>query len=335
MLRVLRMRPPTPLLRIGCNVLMAWGLLSHAQIGMAADAEPTPSPPPASNSLTDSALNLTQTQARTTVEWLAREVDSWFGDQPFSEGGKVTDGEIGWNIAKRTDQSATRAFRFTARLRLPNLESHKSLFIGSDDRREVLTDRPDTLSRQQQLLRDDGRDNTFFAGIGAALLDTFDLRAGFRGGLKPYVQGRYKQDWALTDADHADFRQTFFYSRSDRLGSTTALSLRHALSTDLNVRWLHAITATQDSRDTNWASTIGTYKSWGDRKLLSFEAIWNGVIGSNVTVADYGLQSRWSQPLYRPDLTGEVLLGHFWPKPDRDSPRGRAWAVGTGVRLRF
>ena len=90
---------------------------------------------------------------------------------------------------------------------------------------------------------------------------------------------------------------------------------------DLNVRWLHAITATQDSRDTNWASTIGTYKSWGDRKLLSFEAIWNGVIGSNVTVADYGLQSRWSQPLYRPDLTGEVLLGHFWPKPDREIGR--------------
>ncbi len=283
----------------------------------------------------DAAIELTRKQARATMEWLAKGVDGWFGDIPFSQGGAVTNGEIGWNVFKRTDSSATQGLRFTARFRLPNLESKRYVFVGRDDRQDVITDRPDTFTRQQQLLRNANTDNSFFAGVGAAFLDAIDVRLGVRGGLKPYAQARYKTGWTLSDRNSAEFRETLFASASDRLGSTTAFSLTHAHSATLAYRWLNVATATQRSRDLAWSSSLGAYWVPQPRRQLALEMIWSGVVGSDVTVADYGMQARWSQPLHKEHLIGEVIVGHFWPRPTGTEPRHRAWAIGTDIRIRF
>jgi hypothetical protein len=301
----------------------------------APEGTPPGDSPPADAGLADAAIDLTQRQARSSMEWLARGVDGWFGDIPFSKGGRVTDGELGWSVFKRTDQSPSQAFRFKARFHLPNVEASRYIFIGNDDKREVLTDRPDTFSRQQQLLRGEARDNSFFAGVGTAVRETIDLRVGFRGGLKPYAQARYRQGWAFGNAERVEFRETLFYSLSDRLGSTTALSLEHTQTPTLAFRWLNVATATQRSKDFAWSSSLGAYQSFGEERLLTGEAVWNGVVGDSVTVADYGLQAKWRQPLHRNVLIGELLVGHFWPKPSPDAPRGRAWAIGFDMRLKF
>jgi len=273
---------------------------------------------------------------RASVEWLARGVDGWFGDIPFTEGGgKVSDGEIGWNIFKRSDQDVTKGFRFTARFRLPNLESHKYIFVGRDDRQDVITDRPDTFSRQRQLLRNARQDDSLFAGVGAAFLDAIDLRLGLRGGLKPYAQGRYKTHWTLGPQQQAEFRETLFYSASDKLGSTTAASVSHLQNDNLAFRWLNVATATQRSKDLSWSSSLGAYWSFEAQRQLALEAIWSGVVGSAVTVAEYGLQTRWRQPLVQDHLIGEWTVGHFWPRPIAGEPRKRAWAMGADLRIRF
>lgn len=351
-------RPPNPdahrnapcgqLRQIACTLAMMWCSLPAGVLAQTPDTPDTPahnSPPsPADTAqgdnateadVTNSAIDLTRRQARATMEWLAKGVDGWFGDIPFSQGGAVTDGEIGWNIFKRTDQDATQGFRFTARFKLPNLESKKYIFVGRDDRQDVITDRPDTFTRQQQLLRSGNTDNAFFAGVGAAFLDAIDMRLGIRGGLKPYAQARYKTSWALTERTNAEFRETLFYSVSDRLGSTTAFSFTHAQSPTLAYRWLNVATATQHSKDFAWSSVLGAYLIPAPKKQLALEMIWGGVIGSAVTVADYGLQTRWSQPLHHDQLIGELIVGHFWPRPTATEPRHRAWAIGTDIRIKF
>lgn len=283
----------------------------------------------------ESRLSRTRSGVRTSVEWLASGVDSWFGDIPFSEGGKVTDGEVGLSLYKREDDTASLGLRFKARFRLPNLASYQYLFVGNDDRREIVSDQPDTFTRQQQLLRGDNRDNAFFAGIGATLRDNLDVRLGFRGGLKPYAQVRYRHIWALSPKNRVEFRETLFYSVADQLGSTTALTYEHALAPGLTARWLNAITATARSKDAGWSSSAGVFKSFEGQRLLSIEALLNGVIGQPVVVQDYGLQMKWSQPVHQDFVIGEVIVGHFWPRTDPTLPRNRAWAVGTGVRLKF
>lgn len=289
------------------------------------------SPPPQDGSV----VSRTRSGVRSSVEWLASGVDSWFGDIPFSEGGKVTHGELGLTLYKREDQSASLGLRFKARFRLPNLASYQYLFVGNDDRREIVTDQPDTFTRQQQLLRGDNRDNAFFAGIGATLRDNLDVRLGFRGGLKPYGQVRYRHIWELSPKDRVEFRETLFYSVADQLGSTTALTYEHVLTPSLTARWLSAITATSKSKDTGWSSSAGVFKAFEGERQLSLEALLNGVVGQSVGVQDYGLQMKWAQPIHQDFVIGEVIVGHFWPRADPAVPRDRAWAIGTGVRMKF
>lgn len=307
---------------------LATGLMASGQ----AFAQAEPASQPTTNV---EVLESTRETVRSSVEWLARGVDGWFGDIPFEEGGRVTDGELGLNVYKRQDQPSSVGVRFKARFRLPNLESYQYLFVGNDDRRDIVTDQPDTFSRQQQLLRGDNRDNAFFAGIGASLRDSIDVRLGLRGGLKPYAQARYRQPWQISPADRVEFRETLFYTEDDKLGSTTALSYEHALNPTLVARWLNAATVTRATKDVTWSSSVGAYQSFGEQRLLSLEALLGGIVGDPVAVSDYGVQAKWSQPIYKDFLIGELIVGHFWPRPDPAYPRGRAWAFGTGVRLKF
>lgn len=272
---------------------------------------------------------------RSSAEWLARGVDSWFGDKPFKDGGQVTDGRLSMSLLKRRDESADFSVRFNARFRLPNVEEHTYLFIGRDNQREVVTDQPGAFSRQQRLLPENAEDRSFFAGLGLALYDAVDFRLGVRGGLKPYAQARYRRPWELGPRDLVEFRETLFWTLDDHFGSTTALSYEHALSSTLAARWLNAATITQDSGKFEWSSSLGLYKSLGQQRLLSLEALASGKQGSGVGVSDYGLQTKWEQPVYRDWLLGEILVGHFWPRKDALSERRRAWAVGGSLMMRF
>ncbi len=283
----------------------------------------------------DPVFEPTRQSVRATTVWLARGVDSWFGDKPFSEGGKVSDGRLSLFMLTRQREPVDVSLRFNARVWLPNLEDRAFLFLGRDDEREAVTDQPDALSRQQRLLKDNNADASFFAGLGFALHDSVQFRIGFHGGLKPYAHARYSHAWQLGSADRVDFRETVFWTPDDHVGSTTALSYEHAYSANLVLRWLNATTITQDSKKFEWSSSVGAYRSFGDQRLLSLEALCSGRQSSGVPFTDIGLQVKWEQPVHKDWLLGEILVGHFWPRPDAMSERTRAWAVGAGLKMKF
>ena len=101
------------------------------------------------------------------------------------------------------------------------------------------------------------------------------------------------------------------------------------------MRWLGSTTITQVSKHFDWSSSVGAYKSFGELRLLSLEALVSGTQGAGVGVSDFGLQTKWSQPVHKDWLIGEILVGHFWPRQDALSPRLRAWALGVGVKTLF
>jgi hypothetical protein len=303
-------------------------LLCCAGAAMAVEVQEAPTP-------TQEVIESARETVRSTTLWLASGVDSWFGDRPFEQGGKVSDGRISLNIYQRERESTEVRLRFNARFKLPNLERKTYLFIGRDNPREVLTDQPGTFARQQQLQRETGEDRSFFAGLGRIVNDRVDYRIGFRGGLKPYLQARYRKPWDLGPKDRVEFRQTFFLSVADHLGSTTALSYEHAWSPTVIVRWVSAATITRVDPKFNWYSSLGAFKVLGPDRQLSLELLASGRQGTGVAVLDYGVQARWEQPVYKDWLAGELVLGHFWPRADAASPRLKSWAVGTGLKMRF
>lgn len=301
----------------------------------AASAANAADPKPAAADAADDALQSARRSVRSTAEWLARGVDSWFGDIPFSEGGKVTNGQLTLRLQQRQGESPEFDVRFNARFWLPNVENKGYLFIGRDDPRQYIVDRPDAVARRQPLARPSTLDGSFFAGFGARLRESVDLRIGIRGGLKPYAQARWEHEWTLGPGDTIDFRESLFWTPGERFGSTTALSYEHLFSPTLAGRWLNAATISQKSKNFEWSSSLGLYKSLGHQRLLTLEALALGVQNAPVTVSDYGLQVRWGQPLHKDWLLGELVVGHFWPRPDALRERRRAWGLGASLMLRF
>jgi hypothetical protein len=103
------------------------------------------------------------------------------------------------------------------------------------------------------------------------------------------------------------------------------------------VRWLNAATITETSRNFGWSSSLAAYQSLGQRRLLSLEVFANGTgtDGTGVGASDIGTLVRWEQPVYRNWLFVEFVGGHFWPRPDAFSGRGRAWAAGANLKMRL
>lgn len=317
-------------------LLAAGGMLAApAWVGAQAKPNPPPSgatPPPAD---TVPMWESARSSVRSTAEWLASGVDSWFGDRPFQDGGKVSDGRLSVGLLKRQDESMALNVRFNARFRLPNLEHNAYLYFGRDNERELVTDTPGAFSRQQRLLTETAANQAFFAGFGFAVHESVDFRLGFRGGLRPYAQLRYRHPWELSPVDLLEFRQTVFWSLADHLGATTALSYDHVVSPSLVARWLTAATITQASKKVEWSSIVGAYQSFGGQRLLSLEALASGESKAGLGLSDYGLQTKWEQPVYKDWLQGEILVGHFWPRKDPLLPRGRAWALGAALKMQF
>jgi hypothetical protein len=295
---------------------------------------PEPAPPPAEDAPTETVLEVTRFRVRSTTEWLARGVDSWFGDQPFEQGGAVKDGRLSIGLFKRQGERLDPRLRFRARFKLPNVERRAYLFIGRDNEAEVVSDTPEAFSRQERLLAETREERSFFTGLGVSLREALHLRIGFQG-IKPYAQAVYREPWTLGLRDLVEFRQTFFWRLSDRFGSTTVLSYEHAVAPDLALRWLSAVTITQKTDRFDWSSVAGAYKSFDSQRLLSLEAIVSGRVGEPVALGEYGLQTKWMQPVYRDWLLGEFLAGYFWPRTELATPRSRRWALGFTLTMQF
>ncbi len=236
---------------------------------------------------------------------------------------------------KRQGEKRELDLRFNASFRLPNIERHVQVFFGNDDERDMVTDNPQAFSQQQRLRESRPAETSFFAGVKIPLLEYFEFRLGVHGPFKPFAQASFDRSWNLTDEDVVEFRETLFLTIADHFGSTTVGSYAHAFSPTLFGRWLNSATITRVSGRFDWNSVIGAYRTFGEQRVLSLEALLSGFQGSGVDVSDYGLQVRWEQPLYRNWLLGEVGVGHFWPRKDPLSERGRAWAMSAALKLKF
>ena len=296
-------------------------------------AEPAPVATPVD---IEATVESTREAARSAALWLASGVDSWFGNKPFSEGGEVKDGQLNLRFYSRQDQKADYSVTFNARFKLPNLESRTYLFTGRDNANAVVTDRPSTFATRQRLLQPDStQDTAFFAGLGRALGDSVDARIGFQGGLKLYAQGRYRKEWQTSADDTVEFSQTVFVTQADHLGASTVASYQHQFSPTLVGRWLNVVDVTQVDPDVEWNGSLGVFKSMGQQRLLSLELLASAKQNTGLPLTDYGLQMRWEQPVLHNRLMGEIIFGHFWPQSLVPGSRSTAWAVGTGVKMKF
>lgn len=287
-------------------------------------------------------LDVSRTRVRGFSLWLGETVNDWFGDRPFEDGGKVTHGRLGLRNLWRQDEGWDTSVRFRARFDLPNLRDKAYFFLGRQNERELVTDQSEAFTREQLLLQESQRDDqSGFAGLGVALRKHFDFRAGVRGGLKFYSQARYRKQWALSEEDRIEFRETVFWTTRDKFGSTTSFDYQHRFDPTLALQWQNSATISDRTDDFAWGSSLGLFKQMGKDRLLSAELIARGETGARENVGEYSVRMKWTQPVYREWLIGELIVGHYWPQYDDEDEDGdirereRSWAVGANLEMRF
>lgn len=318
-------------------VAPAWAQTSAPPAPPEPDPPPaaTPEPPPTLEPAAAALAEDTRESVRAATIWLAKGVDSWFGDRPFEREGRVTRGQLDVSLLKRERERVDADLRLNARFTLPNIRELGYVFVGRDNERELITDRPGALTRQDQLRAQSSQDKKFFIGLGSTLDQLFDFRIGLRGAFKFYAQARATGRWEPGSDTAVEARQTFFWTDDDRAGSTTSASVDHTLTPSLGLRWVASATITQELPKFVWASSFGAYRAFGPQQLLSLEGLVNGQQGTGVGALDYGVQVRWEQPVHEDWLLANVVVGHFWPRPLPQEPRRSAWALGAGLKLRF
>jgi hypothetical protein len=207
--------------------------------------------------------------------------------------------------------------------------------IRDSNTREVVSDRPGELTARERLLEEARQERSFFAGLALPLLDIFEFRLGVRAREKLFAHLRYTKEWRPSERDLVTFRETLFWTLDERFGSTTALYYEHQFSPVLAARWVNAATISQDSDRFEWSSRLGLFRLFAASRIVSLEGVLTGNQGSGVPIDEYGAQVKYQQPVYKEWLIGELTTGHFWPRSDPVSERGRRWAVGAGLRMLF
>jgi len=267
--------------------------------------------------------------------WLVENVDGWFGDKPFEEGGRVS-GSLRVRGLYREDDGFSTDVRYRLRVQMPNVSETAYLFIGRDNEEELVRDESSAFARSQLLLPESGGDDqTFFAGIGYLLRDNLDLRLGVRGGYKVFAQARYRKTWWLTDDANLEFRQTLFLAVDQGLGTTSALDYAYALTPRTAFRWRNSATISTETDGAGWFTSLGLFQAFGQERKLSLEVLGGGETGARVPMREYGVRGIWGQPVYRDWVIGELILGHFRPKQDDDLEREGSWAAGLGIEVQF
>lgn len=281
-------------------------------------------------------LHQTREGTRDLTHWLVRSIDGWFGDKPFEDNGGEVSGRIRISGLHREDKGLEASARFRLNVTMPNVNERAYLFLGRGAEDELVEDQPETFSRPWLLLPEDrDEDQTWFGGLGYHLREHVDLRLGVRSGYKPYAQARYRRIFWPNDTTTLHFRETLFVSSGDGLGATTSLNLAHALTERRAFRWRNSATVSTETRGAAWSTALGVFHTFGPEREISLEALANGETARPVKVREYGLRGIYRQPVYRDWLIGEVILGHFWPRGDRDPDRREAWALGLGVEMIF
>lgn len=316
-----------------CAALAAAGL-AVAALAQEAPAEPPADPPPPATGL-DEALEATREAVRDTTHWLARSVDGWFGDLRFEQGGGVHHGRLSVSLLRREREPLDHAVRLDARWRLPNIERNAYLFIGRDNERDTVSDRPAAVTGRERLRAESAEDRSFFGGIGLTLRELVDFRVGLRSRARPYAQARLRGASEVWDGGVLGYSQTFFWTAQDQIGSTSAASLEHALNPRLTLRWLGSATLTRRARNAQWTSVAGAWLALPDERVAALEHVIVGEDDSGLGAAEIGLRLRWQQPVYRDWLHGELLVGHFRIRSAPGAPRLGTWALGAGLTMQF
>ena len=230
--------------------------------------------------------------------------------------------------------------RLRLRYDLPNLQRRVNFFLGRDERDEFVQDRREGFAIRSSVFGLENQER-WLAGLGYSLPGRFankvDFRVGARVKTAPevFAQTRYRHNVFIGTRDVWRFRETVFWENREGFGSTTSLDFDRALRRDLLLRWGNVGTFSESTEGLTWRSAALAYHNLRHSRAVAGEIFLRGETRADVKLSEYGTRAIYRQPVGKPYLFGDLIVGYTWPRFERDQPREGSAMLGLGVELLF
>lgn len=269
--------------------------------------------------------------------------DGLFGDGRYDDEYRQTHGSVivGGRWSQYDDFSKT--LKFKARVQLPQLNEKFHAFIGRDDRQDFITESQSRLYELPDRFNSTNRnfEDSVFLGLGYSdrmhTRGTFDTDAGVRLSfpMDPYAKARYRFARPFGEVTLMRIRETVFWQKSERWGTTTVMEWDRILSKKYLARWTGSGTYSQNTDGLRWFSNVTLYHLMGNERAFAYEVAANGNTDSDIPLSDYGASVIYRQRIWREWLLMEVRTGLDWPRYRLDEERHSNINVALTFELRY
>jgi hypothetical protein len=266
--------------------------------------------------------------------------DGLFGGEPDLKNAKETSGRVELSTLYTEFEGLDVKGRLRLRYDFPNLERRVNVFFGRDDRDELVEDRQEGFAIRSSVFGLE-TDEEWLAGLGYSPPGRWASKLDFRVGGKlksapeVFAQTRYRRNIFHGTRNVWRFRETVFWENREGYGSTTSLDFDHVLRRDLLFRWGNVGTVSESTEGMAWRSAALLYHNLRQSRAVAGELFVRGATQGEVKFSEYGTRAVYRQPVGKPYLFGELIVGYSWPRFERDQPREGSAMLGLGVEFLF
>lgn len=266
--------------------------------------------------------------------------DGLFGGEPDVENARSVSGRVELSTLYTEFDGLDVKPRLRLRYNLPSLERRFNVFLGRDDRDELVQDRQEGFAIRSAAFGLETEDQ-WLAGLGYSPPGRWGSKLDFRVGGKlktapeVFAQARYRRNIFQGINNVWRLRETVFWENREGFGSTTSLDFDHILSRNLLLRWGNVGTVSESTDGMTWRSATVAYYNLRRRRAVALEAFLRGATQAEVRLTEYGTRAIYRQPVGKPYLFGDLIVGYTWPREQRDQPREGSTMVGLGLELLF
>ncbi len=265
--------------------------------------------------------------------------DGLFGE-PDLENARATSGRVELSTLYTEAEGLDAKARLRLRYNLPALDRRVNVFLGRDDRDEVIQGRQEGFAIRSSVFGLETEER-WLAGLGYSPPGRWGSKVDFRVGARlktapeVFAQSRYRRNIFVGARDVWRFRETVFWENHEGFGSTTSLDFDRVLRRDLLFRWGNVGTVSESTDGMTWRSAVLAYHNLHHSRAVAGELFLRGATQAEVKLREYGTRVVYRQPVGKPYLFGDLILGYTWPRFERDQPREGSTMIGLGVELLF
>jgi hypothetical protein len=238
----------------------------------------------------------------------------------------------------------TRGFqpnlRFTINAPLPGLDEHVYAVFGKVNPDEFITERAQSSGSQRRQFGVDQDDQTILGlAYRTRWRDDQDFGLGLgvriRSPLDPYVKADYTFARGTPSTLLFTYKQTLFWQRSERAGTTSRMSFDRFLTENDLLRLTVSGTVSQESAGLRGYAAATLLRSLQQRRAIVGNVSIDWESRAPVALQDFGAVVAYRQSVYRDWLILELRTSLNWPKAVPSAARNMSWGLGVGAEMLF